>query len=526
MVDDSTQYEKAKKDMRYFKIENFPVRALPYDKELRGEAKQKVMQNNVFYKVPKDQDKNSLTYEFIHQRFEKYGPVKSAKISINPDHSSRGFAFICYADEASTNKCLADPANNGLVFKFNPKDSRDIHTALVNNLYYKNIPKDMSEDKIRAMFSEFGTIKSLIVQQNELGKYGFVCYEDESQQNKNYGAECVNKAIGILNDKDLGNGQKLYVRYFLKKPQREQEKFQETIRYKNSKKRCNLYVKNFPASWTETELTNLFKTYGEIERVRLEKGFQNNTYAFVCFKKPDACSLAKQQLHGQTYDGKSLVINHYEIKEIRDLQLEEMKDKRDWEKYIQQTGGGLQWNQLTNQPNLSHIITQLLQLMQQQQGPNQEMRRQNQGDRRMPNNQRKPNQRPPMPQQQMMNPQMMPQARMPQQPGMPQQPMMNPQMMQQQQAMTTQQKYLNQSLALISAVQERNPYMKEQVGHLIFDYVQMIVGQEKAPKITGMLIELPVSQIKQYMSSFEALQQRVQEANQLLMSPNQQDNQE
>jgi len=40
-------------------------------------------------------------------------------------------------------------------------------------------------------------------------------------------------------------------------------------------------------------------------------------------------------LQGQTHDGKSLVINHYEIKEVRDLQLEEMKDKRDWEKYVQ-----------------------------------------------------------------------------------------------------------------------------------------------------------------------------------------------
>jgi hypothetical protein len=74
-------------------------------------------------------------------------------------------------------------------------------------------------------------------------------------------------------------------------------------------------------------------------------------------------------------------------------------------------------------------------------------------------------------------------------------------------------------MVLINSVQERNPYMKEQVGHLIFDYVQMIVGQEKAPKITGMLIELPVEQIKGYMQSFQALQQRVNEANQLLMTP-------
>jgi RNA recognition motif-containing protein len=166
----------------------------------------------------------------------------------------------------------------------------------------------------------------------------------------------------------MGNGQKLYVRHFLNKVQREQEKFQETIRYKNSKKRCNLYVKNFPVSWTEVELTNLFRPFGEIERVKLEKkeGFANNTFAFVCFKKPDACSMAKQNLQGQTHDGKGLVINHYEIKEIRDLQLEEIRDKRDWEKYIATQSGGLQWNQLTNQPNLTHIIQQLLSLIQQQ----------------------------------------------------------------------------------------------------------------------------------------------------------------
>jgi len=90
-----------------------------------------------------------------------------------------------------------------------------------------------------------------------------------------------------------------------------------------------------------------------------------------------------------------LIINHYEIKEIRDLQLEEIRDKRDWEKY-KAVNGGFQWNHLTSQPNLTHIIQQLLQLIQQQQqsdqtkrsgGPGQDRRqypnqRQNTGDRK------------------------------------------------------------------------------------------------------------------------------------------------
>lgn len=308
----------------------------------------------------------------------------------------------------------------------------------------------------------------------------------------------------------------MYLRNFLNKVEREREKKIETIRYKTSKKRCNLYVKNFPANWTENELTGLFSTYGEIEKVRLEKGFQNNTFAFVCFKKPDACSQAKNALSGQTYDGKALIINHYEIKEIRDLQQEELRDKRDWDKY-KAVSGGYNWNHLTSQPNLTHIIQQLLQLIQAQQPTDQ--KKFIQGDRRnFAQNQPRPqgannynNKRPPM-----MNQQRMPQApnqMMPQQPGMPQQPNMMPQ------NVSHQQRYLQGAMKLLPSITERNPYMKEQVGTHIFEFVQMIAGPKQTPKITGMLIELPIPQIHQYMSSFEALQMRVEEAQRMLMTP-------
>jgi hypothetical protein len=73
-----------------------------------------------------------------------------------------------------------------------------------------------------------------------------------------------------------------------------------------------------------------------------------------------------------------------------------------------------------------------------------------------------------------------------------------------------------QAAKILPSMTERNPYLKDQVGHLIYDYVLMIMGPEKAPKITGMLIELPVQQIKQYLGSFDALQMKVQEANELL----------
>ena len=59
------------------------------------------------------------------------------------------------------------------------------------------------------------------------------------------------------------------------------------LRYKNSKKRCNLYVKNFPPTTTEEELRAFFERAGEIESIRLFKKEEEAVYAFVCYKKPE-----------------------------------------------------------------------------------------------------------------------------------------------------------------------------------------------------------------------------------------------
>ncbi len=127
-----------------------------------------------------------------------------------------------------------------------------------------------------------------------------------------------------------------------------------------------------------------------------------------------------------------------------------------------------------------------------------------------------PQPNPGMPQPGMPQPGMPQPGGMPQQPGMPQRPMQPgpPQPPMQQAGPAA--NYQQQAFKLLPAVQEKNPYLKEQVGHLIYEFVQGIIGVEKAPKIAGMLIELPVAQIKEYLTSYEALQVKVNEANNLL----------
>lgn len=72
--------------------------------------------------------------------------------------------------------------------------------------------------------------------------------------------------------------------------------------------------------------------------------------------------------------------------------------------------------------------------------------------------------------------------------------------------------YEQQAQRLIPACVENNPHLQEQVGQCIFDYIHQLVGPEQAPKITGMLIDLPIPQQKQFLMSYENLQTKVHEA--------------
>lgn len=66
------------------------------------------------------------------------------------------------------------------------------------------------------------------------------------------------------------------------------------------------------------------------------------------------------------------------------------------------------------------------------------------------------------------------------------------------------------------AVVKNNPNYKNQVGEFIFEFVEKIAGEHKAPKITGMLIDLPIEEIQAYLQDFTKLEEKVKEAETLL----------
>jgi RNA recognition motif-containing protein len=64
-------------------------------------------------------------------------------------------------------------------------------------------------------------------------------------------------------------GLKIYVQPALPAEQRLAQVKREQLRFKNSKKKCNLFVKNFPNTYTVENIRELFGTYGGIQSIRI-----------------------------------------------------------------------------------------------------------------------------------------------------------------------------------------------------------------------------------------------------------------
>ena len=69
---------------------------------------------------------------------------------------------------------------------------------------------------------------------------------------------------------------------------------------------------------------------------------------------------------------------------------------------------------------------------------------------------------------------------------------------------------------LLPALVAANPNYKTQIGEFIYEYVEQIIGEGRAPKITGMLIDLPFFDIGAYLVDYNRLQFMVMLSNDLL----------
>jgi polyadenylate-binding protein len=189
-------------EYRYPIIKGEQCRALPFNYKSNNAVpeKSKHKQEQPFTVFVKNCPKE-WTHEDLYGHFKQYGKVLSAKMSIDANFTTRGYAFVTFDSAKVGQKAIqqsnglshsglcenADAEQKLAVSEYLLKQDRLGSTAqkCSTNLYVKNFPAkeagEFAEDDLRALFEEFGEIASVAIMRDDSNKskgFGFICFKE------------------------------------------------------------------------------------------------------------------------------------------------------------------------------------------------------------------------------------------------------------------------------------------------------------------------------------------------------------
>lgn len=250
----------------------------------------------------------SVSGKDLDNRFSEFGEVVSSKICYDEQGRSRGYGFILFRTAEQAEKAVKEANNTDLcgqklyVAKFIPREKRMNLKGAFNNVYVRGFGENFNENDLVKTFSEYGSITSPIVLKDTQGKSkkaGFICFSTPEE---------ASRAVESHNEKEDPRGFKWFVARAMNKNERQfylKEQFK--LKQEDWKKR-NLFVRNLPKDLTEDQIRKIFSEYGQIESLKLitvesyrveEKLIPDQVStgkAFVCFANPESAERALEQL--------------------------------------------------------------------------------------------------------------------------------------------------------------------------------------------------------------------------------------
>ena len=93
----------------------------------------------------------------LESHFSKFGDIISCKVSLNENHTARGYGFVLFKDPESASRALSETQKRNEIIgvKFEPKTKSDFRKVF-NNIFVKNIPDNWEEPDIKKCFEAFG----------------------------------------------------------------------------------------------------------------------------------------------------------------------------------------------------------------------------------------------------------------------------------------------------------------------------------------------------------------------------------
>eukprot|EP01006_Ploeotia_vitrea_P006216 TRINITY_DN12550_c0_g1_i1.p1 TRINITY_DN12550_c0_g1~~TRINITY_DN12550_c0_g1_i1.p1 ORF type:complete len:636 (-),score=91.88 TRINITY_DN12550_c0_g1_i1:403-2310(-) len=322
-----TDAERALETLNYHRVKDRPIRIMWSH---RDPGLRKSGSGNVFIKNLHPEIDNQTLYD----TFSQFGNILSCKVSTNQGTGeSRGYGFVHFESEDSA-KAAIEKVNGMLlketkvfVGKFVRRSQRlQQNQSSYTNVYIKHLAADIDKEKVDAYFQRYGEFQGSAVQRDKKDRpFAFINFETHEAADQAV-AECHDKTIPELCDGET----KLYVQRAQRKTERYEDLKKKFAQIKakriNEYSGHNLYVKNLDDNVDDAGLRASFEKFGEISSAKvmlddkdppISKGF-----GFVCFKDVESANRAIAEMNGQMIGSKPLYVNVAQRKEVRRATLE------------------------------------------------------------------------------------------------------------------------------------------------------------------------------------------------------------
>ncbi|WCJ31223.1 Polyadenylate-binding protein 2 [Euphorbia peplus] len=271
----------------------------------------------------------SIDNKALHDTFSSFGNILSCKVVTDSTGQSLGYGFVQFDNDESAKSAIEKL--NGMLLNdkqvyvgpFLRKQEREsvADKAKFNNVYVKNLSESTTEEELKEIFGEYGTITSLVVMRDGDGKskcFGFVNFENSDD---------AARAVEALNGKTVDE-KEWYVGKAQKKSERESElkgRIEQTVKETVDKfEGLNLYLKNLDDSITDDKLKEIFSEFGTITscKVMRDPNGASRGSGFVAFSTTEEASRALSEMNGKIVVSKPLYVALAQRKEERRAKLQ------------------------------------------------------------------------------------------------------------------------------------------------------------------------------------------------------------
>jgi len=229
-----------------------------------------------------------ITEGFLFEMFNRVGPVASIRVCRDTvTRRSLGYAYVNFHNVQDAERALeimnyTDIKGRPCRIMWSQRDP-SLRKSGVGNIFVNSLAPSVDNKGLLDVFSAFGNILSCKVATDENGVskgYGYVHYETaEAAQ------EAVLKVNGMLID-DI----EVVVSPFLRRQDRASQN-----------EWTNLYVKQFPDSWTDEKLGSVFSVFGTVTsaKVQIDVEGRSKRFGFVDFADHISAEKAVNELNGK-----------------------------------------------------------------------------------------------------------------------------------------------------------------------------------------------------------------------------------